>query len=129
MGRIRSIGALILMAFAAAGVTGPLKQFYDSRQWFDLLVSRSARMRALLYPPVLKEFHGPTWPGKYPDLAPVGQRKAEAWSSAKNPKCIDRVNRWNPEAFANESVGTPRAASPAMRNRESIPDRTSLTRL
>jgi predicted aspartyl protease len=36
MGGIRSVGALILMAVAAAGVTGSLKQFYDTRQWFDL---------------------------------------------------------------------------------------------
>jgi hypothetical protein len=36
MGGIRSVGALILMAVAAAGVTGSLKHFYDTRQWFDL---------------------------------------------------------------------------------------------
>jgi hypothetical protein len=36
MGGIRSINVFILMAVAAAGVTGSLKQFYDTRQWFDL---------------------------------------------------------------------------------------------
>jgi hypothetical protein len=36
MAWIRSINALILVAVAAAGATGSLKQLYDRSQWFDL---------------------------------------------------------------------------------------------
>ena len=36
MAGIRSINALILVALAAAGATGSLKQLYDRSQWFDL---------------------------------------------------------------------------------------------